>query len=287
VVRAGQGIQPLDDLVTDLTKPNGRFVAWRVASASPPRPWSPPQGFAISPTCRPGRARSRSGRAVHTCDLVRFEDLAGARVLVVGGRQSAFEWAALLAEHGAERIDLVHRHDIPRFERVSWRFIDPHVDTTLRGHGWWRALAQAEQDAISRRFWEVGRLTLEHWLIPRLTSQTIHRWPQTEVVQARPVADGRELQVRLSNAEELLVDQVIFATGYQVDLARVPYLAGVLDRIEITNGFPMLDEAFGASLSDLYLPGLAATRDFGLFFGFVKGSPAAATLIVRDLLARP
>jgi hypothetical protein len=93
--------------------------------------------------------------------------------------------------------------------------------------------------------------------------------------------------VRLSNAEELLVDQVIFATGYQADLARVPYLAGVLDRIDITDGFPMLDEAFGASLSGLYLPGFAATRDFGPFFGFVKGSPAAATLIVRDLLARP
>ena len=39
----------------------------------------------------------------HTCDLVRFEELAGARVLIVGGRQSAYEWAALIAEHGAER----------------------------------------------------------------------------------------------------------------------------------------------------------------------------------------
>jgi len=283
-----KGIKPLDDLVTDLTKPNGRFVAVlesgeRIAA----------EAVVAAPGIRhftnvPAWAGSVPvGRAVHTCDLVRFEDLAGARVLVVGGRQSAYEWAALLAEHGAERIDLVHRHDLPRFERVSWRFLDPHVDTTLRVRGWWRALSQAEQDAISRRFWEVGRLTLEHWLIPRLTSRTIHPWPQTEVVEARPVAGGRELQVRLSNAEELLVDQVIFATGYQADLARVPYLAGVLDRVDITDGFPKLDEAFGASLSGLYLPGFAATRDFGPFFGFVKGSPAAATLIVRDLLARP
>ncbi len=37
------------------------------------------------------------GVGAHTCDLVRFEELAGARVLVVGGRQSAYEWAALWA----------------------------------------------------------------------------------------------------------------------------------------------------------------------------------------------
>jgi len=39
----------------------------------------------------------------HTCEMVRFEDFAGARVLIVGGRQSAYEWAALAGEHGAEK----------------------------------------------------------------------------------------------------------------------------------------------------------------------------------------
>jgi hypothetical protein len=32
--------------------------------------------------------------------------------------------------------------------------------------------------------------------------------------------------------------------------------------------------------------GFSATRDFGPFFGFVIGSPASATLTVRDLLSR-
>jgi hypothetical protein len=205
----------------------------------------------------------------------------------VGGRQSAYEWAALLAEHGAERVDLVHRHDVPRFDRVSWRFIDPYVDSTVRVRGWWRRLPKGEQDAIARRFWEVGRLTLEHWLPPRLAGQAIHRWPRTEVVQAGPAASDGALQVRLSNAEDLLVDRVVFASGYRADLARVPYLAGVLDRIARADGFPVLDEAFGSSLPGLYLPGFVATRDFGPFFGFVKGAPAAATLIVHDLLDRP
>ena len=51
-----------------------------------------------------------AGDGDHTCDLVDFGAFAGARVLIVGGRQSAYEWAALISEHGAEHIDVVHRH---------------------------------------------------------------------------------------------------------------------------------------------------------------------------------
>ena len=285
--RQAKGIEVREDLVAELAKPDGRFeavldsgervVADAVVAA-------PGVGFF---TNRPDWAGSvPPGRAAHTCDLVRLEDLSGARVLIVGGRQSAYEWAALLAEHGAERIDLVHRHEVPRFERVSWRFLDPYVEDTIRVRGWWRTLSNGEQDAIVQRFWEVGRLTLEHWLTPRLASAAIHRWPGNEVIHAQATPAGSELQVRLSDGDGLLVDHVVFACGYKADLARVPYLAGVLDRIQVTDGFPVLDASFGTSLSGLYLPGFTATRDFGPFFGFVKGTPAAATLIVQDLLTR-
>ena len=79
-------------------------------------------------------------RRAHTCDLVDFDALAGARVVVVGGRQSAYEWAALLCDHGAESVDVVHRHPAPAFERVSWAFVDPYVEQTLATRGWWRDL---------------------------------------------------------------------------------------------------------------------------------------------------
>jgi cation diffusion facilitator CzcD-associated flavoprotein CzcO len=285
--RRAKGIEVRDDLVADLTKPDGRFVAVldsgaRIAAdavvAAP--------GICYFTNLPAWAGSVPPGRAAHTCDLVQFEELSGARVLIVGGRQSAYEWAALLTEHGAERIDLVHRHAAPRFDQVSWRFIEPYLESTVRVPGWWRKLTKREQDAIAQQFWEVGRLTLEYWLTPRLASRTVHRWPGTEVVHAEATAPGDELDVRLSNGEVLLVDHVIFACGYRGDLPRVPYLAGVLDRIQISDGFPVLDEAFGTSLSGLYLPGFTATRDFGPFFGFVKGTPAAATLIVKDLLAR-
>jgi FAD-dependent urate hydroxylase len=225
------------------------------------------------------------GIGTHTCDLVRFQELSGARVLVIGGRQSAYEWAALLGENGAERVDVVHRHDLPRFERVSWKFVDPYIDATLSRRGWWRSLSDTEQGEIAQKFWQVGRLSLEWWLTPRLVDKRIRSWPGTHVVETA-VGDGDTVAVALSSGERLTFDRLVFATGYKVDLPRVPYLNGLAGGIEMVDGFPVLDEAFQSSMSGLYITGLASTRDFGPFFGFTKGCPTAATLIVDDLLRR-
>jgi cation diffusion facilitator CzcD-associated flavoprotein CzcO len=223
-----------------------------------------------------------AGVGLHTSEVVRFDEFDGRRVLIVGGRQSAYEWAALLGEHGAERVDIVHRHDVPRFERVSWRFVDDHVDATIRIPGWWRSLPQAEQDRIARQFWEVGRLTLEWWLTPRLAGDRFHLWPGAHVVGAS--TQRGTTVARLSNGERLQTDRVIFATGYKAALANVPYLGPVLSDIEVADGFPVLDECFQSTLAGLYFPGFPATRGLGPFFGFTKACPAAATLIVDGLL---
>jgi cation diffusion facilitator CzcD-associated flavoprotein CzcO len=224
------------------------------------------------------------GMGVHTSEFVRFDDAAGQRVVIIGGRQSAYEWAALLGEHGAARVDIVHRHDVPRFERVSWSFVDDYVDATIRVPGWWRSLTSAERDAISRRFWEVGRLTLEWWLTPRLTGDRFHFWPETQVVAAAPEDDA--VVVTLSNGERITADRVVFATGYRADVTNVPYLSPLVSEIAVDDGSPVLDDHFQSSVAGLYFPGFAAARDFGPFFGFTKACPAAATLIVDALIAR-
>lgn len=280
-----KGIEVYEQFVDTLVKVDGRFEA-SLGSGEIIRT----DAVLAAPGIRhyanfPAWASSLpAGSAAHTCDLVCFDDMAGARVLIIGGRQSAYEWAALLREHGAARIDIAHRHDIPRFERVSWKFIDPHVERTLNVPGYWRNLPRSEQEAIAMRFWEVGRLTLEYWLTPRLDWEGITRRPGTEVVGVTPDGDG-DLRVLLSDATQLTVDRVVFASGYRADLAKVPYLTGMLDEVEVSNGFPVLDDAFQTSLAGLYITGFSATQDFGPFFGFVKGSPAAATLVVRDLLS--
>ncbi|HUJ64929.1 MAG TPA: hypothetical protein VLX59_05305, partial [Acidimicrobiales bacterium] len=220
--------------------------------------------------------------ALHTCDRITFDDLDGARVLIVGGRQSAYEWAALAGEHGAERVDIVHRHEIPQFGRVSWKFADPYVEQTLVTPGWWRNLKASEQEAISRQFWEAGRLTLEWWLTPRLAGDRFHRWAHNSVASVATEPSG-SLSVLLASGDRLAADRIIYATGYKASLAQLPYLAGVLDEVSTADGFPVLDEGFQSSIKGLYFPGFTSTRDFGPFFGFTKGCPAAATLVVDDL----
>jgi FAD-dependent urate hydroxylase len=222
-----------------------------------------------------------AGLGSHTSDFVRFDEMAGQRVLIVGGRQSAYEWAALLGDHDVERVDIVHRHDVPRFERVSWRFVDDYVDATMSIPGWWRSLPLTDQEQIGRKFWEVGRMTLEWWLAPRLTGARFHLWPNTQVIGA--ISEHGATVVSLSGGERLSVDTVIFATGYEAELANVPYLRPVISDIAVVDGFPALDENFQSSIPGLYFPGVVASRDFGPFFGFTKACPVAATLIVDRL----
>ena len=221
-------------------------------------------------------------RRAHTCDLVDFDALAGARVVVIGGRQSAYEWAALLCDHGAASVDVVHRHPTPAFERVSWAFVNPYIEQTLAHRGWWRGLSGDQQQAIALEFWQVGRLTLEHWLTPRLKPDVVTVHPDTEVVA---VEEGDEATVLgLTDGTRLTADFVVFASGYRADLGRVPYLEPLLDDLAVTDGFPQLTEGFETTVPGLYVTGFASTRDFGPFYGFTKGCPSSATLAVADML---
>ena len=221
-------------------------------------------------------------RRAHTCDLVDFDALAGARVVVVGGRQSAYEWAALLCEHGAASVDVVHRHPAPAFERVSWEFVNPYVEQTLAQRGWWRSLPADQQRAIALEFWQVGRLTLEPWLTPRLKPDVVTVHASCEVVD---IEEGDEATVLgLTDGSRLTADFVVFASGYRADIGRVPYLEPVLDTLAVTDGFPRLSEGFETSVPGLFITGFASTRDFGPFYGFTKGCPSSASLAVAEML---
>jgi thioredoxin reductase len=221
-------------------------------------------------------------RRAHTSGLVSFDALSGARVAIIGGRQSAYEWAALLCDHGAERVELVHRHDTPAFAKVSWAFVDAHLQRTIAHRGWWRALRPEEQRVIAAHFWQVGRLTLEHWLVPRLTDDVVTSHPGCEVTDVS--VGARDVTLTLSDGQALAVDHVVFASGYRADLPRVGYFAPLMDRLSVTDGFPDLSEGFETSVPGLYVTGFASTRDFGPFFGFTAGCPASARIAVAEML---
>ena len=128
----------------------------------------------------------------------------------------------------------------------------------------------------------MGRLTLEPWLVPRMPSDVVTSHPGCEVTEV--VVGDDELTMHLSDGSTTTADLVVFASGYQADLGRVPYLAPVLDRVSTTDGFPDLSEGFETSLAGLYMTGFVTTRDFGPFFGFTKGCPASAQIAVAEML---
>jgi FAD-dependent urate hydroxylase len=232
------------------------------------------------------KARLAEGRYIHTCEFTDFSSAADTRYLIVGGRQSAFEWAALLLEAGAGAIYISHRHDTPTFEDSDWSWVNELVDAMGDNPNWFRRLSQTEKDAVSRRQWAEGRLKLESWLAPRLASERVKLLPNTEMVSS--VEEDGELRVTLNNGEEVVCDKVIFATGYKVDITRVPVLSSgnILTQLETRNGFPVLDAHLQTSVPGLFITSMPAMQDFGPFFGFTIAVRVSAKLICEAIIAR-
>jgi FAD-dependent urate hydroxylase len=221
-----------------------------------------------------------SGSYTHTCDMVDFEFFRDKRVLIVGGRQSAFEWAALIRENGADEIHITYRHATPEFKEPDWSWVQPMVRRTLEDHGWWRRSTHEEQENIRNEFWAVGRLLLEAWLGPRVHQPNIHMHEKTTIVAARTAADGTH-DVSLDDDTTVNVHHIILATGYLPNMQNVAFLdhATILRELQTLNGSPVLDTEFQTNLQNLYVTGLAAMQDFGPFFGFTVACPVAARII--------
>ena len=83
------------------------------------------------------------------------------------------------------------------------------------------------------------------------------------------------------------MDRVLLATGYTVDVARIPMLAkgNILPRLETRNLYPALDESMQSNIPGLYFTSMCATQDFSPFFGFTVAVRTSARLIGGALRA--
>ena len=136
----------------------------------------------------------------------------------------------------------------------------------------------------SQRFWAEGRLKLEPWLWPRIDNDTVKIWPKSRVVGCDTLQTG-ELDVKLNTGKTLIVDHVILATGYKVNMAKVPLLAdgNILAKLKTRDGYPVLDEHFKSSIPGLFITSMPATQDFGPFFAFTV-SVVASTKIIGSFI---
>ena len=227
------------------------------------------------------------GRYEHTCDAVQLSEYKGRRVLILGGRQSAFEWAALLNDGGAAEVHVVHRHESPKFAEADWSWVPPLVDGMVADPAWFRGLPQAEKDAIVKRMWGEGRLKVEPWLEKRVMKPNTSIHQKASLLACVERSDGA-LDVKLDNGDAFVVDDIILATGYKVELERLSFLknGNMFDKVEVKNGFPVLDPHFQTTAKGLYFTSMPAGQDFGPFFGFTVSVRASAKIIGNALVSK-
>jgi len=225
----------------------------------------------------------------HTCDLVNFSNLKSKSCLIIGGRQSAFEWASLISKAEANKIYVAHRHKTPEFKQSDWLWVTPIVEEMADNSEYYVKLSKEEKEVINNRFWKEGRLKLEPWLAGIKYDKKINIYPESKIASIS-INDRGLIQVLLDRGDRFEVDHIIFATGYKVDISRVPFLSSgnVLENIEKNNGYPKLKTGMQSSVPGLYFTSFPATQDYGAFFGFTVSCRASAKIIgyaIRALIS--
>lgn len=240
--------------------------------------------------------------ASHTAEHRDFVRFAGKQVVVLGGGQSALESAALLHEAGA------HVEVIARAPTVHWLrygsgsrlhavlhspknplkpLLYPPSDVGPPGINllvdkpplFKTVPTRALQGRIARR---AIRPAGSGWLRPRLQTVLIHTG--MTITAAKP--SGERLKIGLSDGAVRLVDHLLLATGYAVDVARYPFVTPELLRgLRMVAGYPLLTAGFESSVPGLYFVGAPAAESFGPLMRFVAGTGFAARGLTRAIHA--
>ncbi len=238
-----------------------------------------------------------TSRVSHASDHADLSTFAGQRVAVVGAGQSALESAALLSERGAQVRVLARAPEINwlgsghgpahRPSRVSSLIPLPPTAVGGRLSGWIPALPDVYRCVPRRgREWLFRRCVRpagSNWLQPRLREVTISCGRTTTAAEER---DG-SIWLQLDDGSEHIVDHVLLATGYAVDIARYPFLSPeLIAQVDIVAGYPRLRPGFESSVAGLHFLGAPAALSFGPVMRFVVGSWYAAPAVARAALSR-
>jgi thioredoxin reductase len=275
-----------------LTLSNGeRLAAWNVVVAT---------GLANFDYTPPVLASLPPELVIHSSRIRSFSHFAGKTVAVIGAGQSALEASALLLEAGAEP------HLLVREGSIRW-----HTRTSQERSIWQRIRAPLSGFGVGPRAWGLSTFPgatqrLPHWLRLYLTQNYLppegawwlrarleDRVPvqfSATVARAEVAGSHVALQLRIghnSTASQLIVDHVVAATGYDVNLDRLVFLdsklRSAINRLERS---AKLNSVFETSVPGLHFIGPTSALNFGPLFRFVAGADYTARVLSADLSAR-
>jgi thioredoxin reductase len=230
----------------------------------------------------------------HTSDHHEFEQFAGKDVMIIGSGQGALETAALAHESG------VHVHLVTR-RPLAWTEVEPEEHSPLERvlhpkgginsdwiswglekfpYAFYRLPKPTKARITQRIYGPIGA----YWLKSRILGKVaIHESQQVEYV--KEVDNYIELQ--LSNHKKLKVDHIILATGYRVDVRKLPMLhSSLLPAIQTYCGAPILNNYFESSVPGLYFVGFPSAMSFGPLYRFIVGTDAAAKRITSAIVQK-
>ncbi len=209
----------------------------------------------------------------HVHDYGRFR---GKRVAVLGGGQSGVEAALLAAGAGAEA------HLIIREEALKFR--------SLHSPGEWLYRNLFRQ---SKYFMSVLPGPAQDRLLAYLLEGTAEPEMETRLQDAGVIVhasssigvDGsRSLSIRCVDKEQVPVDFVIVATGFNYDIRKLRMLGQL--QISQRGGLPILNRYAMSSMPGLFFAGISALRRLGPQCQFVFGSSLVSPRIIAGVKAR-
>jgi thioredoxin reductase len=235
----------------------------------------------------------------HVSHSLQHRDVAALRgrsVAVVGAGASAVDLAALMHEAGVDVRLVARRQAIlfhsPPVEPRPWlqRALNPRSGLGLG----WRSRLCTDAPLLFHALPQQLRLrAVRNHLGPApgwfVRDKVVGRVPMHLGVQLGEVV-VRDNRVHLSWADQnggestLVVDHVIAATGYRVDLRRLGFLDQRLrESLRTVEDTPVLKTNFESSVAGLHVVGLASANCFGPLTRFACGAGFTARHMSRSL----
>ena len=256
-------------------------------------------GVTPFPRVPPALARSDDPRVRVVLERSGYDDLAGKRVAVIGAGNNGVESALLALRAQAASVELIVR------SRVRW-FVErePHTPRgALR-----QRLYRIAYPVVGFGPPPINRFALHpdafallpHALRAKLNARLLRPgaapWLRRHVDGVIPISEGVEVRsvdsrtdalvLALSDGTTREVDACIVACGFAFSRGGLSVLAPeVRARIEIKDGWPVLDRAFRTSVPQLSLVGFPAEGRFGPLSRFVEGAEFAAQRVAQSLAA--
>lgn len=233
--------------------------------------------------------------ASHHADLSKF---AGKKVTVIGAGASALDTAAILVEHGATvelvaRNRRIHFHNPPIGRpRSFWESLRAPMSGLGPG---WRSRLCTDAPQVFRALPEVLRLKIvdKHlgaapgWWTRKSVDGKVPFHLNARLRGALPKGDRVMMQFDAADGtpRQIECDHIIAATGYVVDLRRLPFMtAPLLSDIKMSADYsPVLSPHFETTVPGLYFVGVSAAATFGPMMRFAFGAAYTARRVSRDL----